>query len=161
MSERTSGGYNLPYTRAHYRNSPDRLGSGATIRCPTEKPASHGTGFRCTRVFVRLTVEPVAYRAHRFHCGLSHVKRAAAEQVSPREKEGEKCWHVASGTLRPLCCFSAKKRRADYLAKWIVKPERGWINFRNAAGSTPTEGSADRKSIGVYRTGGFGDHDLI
>lgn len=78
MSERTSGGYNLPYTRAHYRNSPDRLGSGATIRCPTEKPASHGTGFRCTRVFVRLAVEPVAYRAHRFHCGLSHVVRSVA-----------------------------------------------------------------------------------
>ncbi|KYM82149.1 hypothetical protein ALC53_07397 [Atta colombica] len=52
---------------------PDRLGSGATIRCPTEKPASLGTGFRCTRVFVRLAVELVAYRAHRFHCGLSHV----------------------------------------------------------------------------------------
>ncbi|KYN10607.1 hypothetical protein ALC57_17212 [Trachymyrmex cornetzi] len=113
MSERTSESYNLPYTRAHYRNSPDRLGSGATIRCPTEKPASHGTGFRCTRVFVRLAVEPVAYRAHRFHRGLSHVKRAAAEQVSPREKEGEK-----------------------------------WINFRNAAGSAPTEGSAGRGSIG-------------
>ncbi|KYQ57200.1 hypothetical protein ALC60_03866 [Trachymyrmex zeteki] len=111
MSERTSGGYNLPYTRAHYRNSPDRLGSGATIRCPTEKPASHGTGFRCTRVFVRLAVEPVAYRAHRFHCGLSHVKRAAAEQVSPREKEGER------------------------------------INFRNAAGSAPTEDLAGREPI--------------
>lgn len=52
--ERASGGYNLPYTRAH--NNPDRLGSGATIRCPTEKPASHGTGFRCTRASVRLAL---------------------------------------------------------------------------------------------------------
>lgn len=36
----------------HYSNSPGRLGtpSRTTIRCPTEKPASHGTGFRCTRV---------------------------------------------------------------------------------------------------------------
>ncbi|TGZ51771.1 Uncharacterized protein DBV15_04952 [Temnothorax longispinosus] len=56
MSERTSRGYNLPYTRAYYRNSSNRLGSGATIRCPTEKPASHGTGFRYTRVSVRLAL---------------------------------------------------------------------------------------------------------
>jgi len=79
-------------------------------------------------------------------------KRATAEQVSPREKEGEKSWHVASGALLPLCCFCAKKRRADYLAKWIVKPERGWINFRNAAGSALTEGSADRESLSVAQS---------
>ncbi|KYN44034.1 hypothetical protein ALC56_01572 [Trachymyrmex septentrionalis] len=55
-------------------------------------------------IFVGLAVEPVAYRAHRFHRGLSHVVRSVA------------------------------------------------INFRNAAGSAPTEGSAGSRERVVHRS---------